>query len=193
MTKKTIEVQKYDFLPVTPERWDDLAALFGSNASCAGCWCMWWRMTNRDFVNSGKEGRKNGLRTIVQQGVEAGILAYADGIPAGWVALAPRLDYPRLATSKLLAPVDDQPVWSMPCFFVHRNYRHTGMLGRLIHAGVEYAAEHGARIVEAYPCEPHEKVSTMSIYTGVTTVFIREGFVEVARRKETRPIMRKEV
>ena len=29
---------------LTPERWDDLVTLFGSNGACGGCWCMWWRI-----------------------------------------------------------------------------------------------------------------------------------------------------
>jgi GNAT superfamily N-acetyltransferase len=191
MVKKRLEVQEFKFYPLTPDRWDDLETLFGPNGACAGCWCVWWRMNNKEFKNSGKEGHKTALRTLVHQGVEVGLMAYADGIPAGWVTLAPRNDFVRLETSNILAPVDDQPVWSLPCFFIHRNYRHIGMMGRLIDAAVEYARMHGAKILEAYPYEPQEKMSALTIYTGVASVFSKAGFVEVARRSEMRPIMRK--
>ncbi|MBA4374856.1 MAG: GNAT family N-acetyltransferase [Anaerolinea sp.] len=193
MIKKSIEPQKIEFFPLTPKRWEDFETLFGPNGACAGCWCMWWRMNHKEFTASGKEGLKNALRTLVHRGVEAGLLAYADGIPAAWVTVAPRMDYVRLETSQILAPVDDQPVWSMPCFFIHKNYRQTGMMGKLIHAAVEYAQAHGAKIMEAYPYEPQKKMSALSIYTGVASTFRKEGFVEVARRSKQRPVMRKEI
>ena len=40
---------------------------------------------------SGKEGHKELMRTLVQSGVEPGLIAYADGVPAGWVALGAKV------------------------------------------------------------------------------------------------------
>lgn len=191
MTITVKSVNEIKVLPLTPERWADLEALFGPSGACMGCWCMWWRVRSKDFNALGREGLKNGLRTLVHQGVEAGLIAYADGIPAGWVTIAPRTEYVRLATSKLLAPVDEQPVWSMPCFFVHKAYRGKGLMRVLIRAAVEYAQAHGAKIVEVYPFESQGKTSTMNIYTGVVSAFRDLGFVEVERRKPNRPILRK--
>jgi hypothetical protein len=61
----------------------------------------------------------------------------------------------------------------------------------MLEAAVEYASQHGVRIVEGYPIEP-KKDSTPDIYafTGMATTFKKMGFEEVARRSETRPIMR---
>lgn len=182
-----------EIVPLTPERWTDFETLFTSNAVCTGCWCMWWRISNKDFTTLGKDGLKEAMRTIVHRGVEAGLIAYIDGNPAGWVTVAPRTDYVRLGTSKLLAPVDDQPVWSIPCFFIHHNYRHQGLMAKLITAAVEYAKSHGAKIVEAYPYDPDKKTGPADIYTGVVSSFESAGFDEVARRKSTRPIMRKSI
>ena len=135
--------------------------------------------------------RKEFLRTLVQQGVEAGLIAYVDGVPAGWVTVAPRQDYIHLATSRILAPVDDEPVWCMPCFFVRTKYRHLGLMGQLINAAEEYARSHGAKIIEAYPNDPTEEANPLSIYTGVASTFSSAGFEEVIRRKPNRPVMRK--
>jgi hypothetical protein len=44
----------YDVRPVTADRWPDLLDLFGPNGGYANCWCMWWRVPNREF-----EGRRN--------------------------------------------------------------------------------------------------------------------------------------
>ena len=191
MAKLKALPEKIDIFPVSPERWQDVETLFGPNGACAGCWCMWWRMKDEEFKESHKEGHKNGLRTLVHQGVEAGLIAYVEGFPAGWVTVAPRADYVRLSTSRILAPVDDQEVWSIPCFFIHRNYRRLGMTSRLIDAAANFARQHGGKIIEAYPYEPTGKANALSIYTGVSSTFAKMGFVEVARRSEGRPIMRK--
>lgn len=190
MAEKLKTIEKIEFLPLTPERWSDFETLFESNRTTDGCWCMWWLIKNKEFNAAGKDGLKNGMRTIVHSGIEPGLIAYADGVAAGWVAVAPRQDYTRLKTSKTLFPVDDQPVWSIPCFFIHREYRHNHLMERLIEAAVQYAKEHGALIVEAYPLDVHEKTDSGSIFTGVASIFERNGFEEVARRNE-RPVMRK--
>lgn len=184
---------KTEIFPLTSERWKDFEALFNTNAVCTGCWCMWWRVPNKEFNSLGKDGLKEAMRTLVHRGVEAGLVAYIDGLPAGWVTVAPRADYVRLSTSRLLAAVDDQPVWSIPCFFVNHNYRHQGLMAQLIAAAVDYAKTHGAEIVEAYPYDPDKKTGPADIYTGVTSSFKSKGFVEVARRKPNRPIMRRSI
>ncbi len=47
------------------------------------------------------------------------------------------------------------------------------------------------KIVEGYPIAPKkDKVPDVFAYTGFLSAFQSAGFVEVARRSETRPIMR---
>jgi GNAT superfamily N-acetyltransferase len=184
------KIEKLEIHPLTRQRWTDFETLFGPNGASAGCWCMWWRMTNREFRNAGKEGHKEAMRTAVHSGAEPGLLAYADGVPAGWVAIAPRTDYPRLATLETLYAVDGQEVWSIVCFFIHRNYRRHQIMQPLVEAAVEFARSRGAKIVEAYPLDIHEKVHSGRIYMGITSIYERCGFVEVARR-DYRPILRK--
>lgn len=188
--KKVQEVKKWEFHPLTPERWDDFEQLFGPNGACAGCWCAWFLMTNKEFTASGKEGHKTAMRTIVQSGVEPGLIAYADGIPAGWVALAPREAYKRLATSKLLGAVDGQSVWVISCFYIFRDYRHQGLMEKLITAAIVYARGKGVKILEAFPVEAKEKISHLSLFTGKADVFYRLGF-ELVVQRESRPILRK--
>lgn len=190
MARKPIEVKQYEFHALTPDRWDDFEQLFGPNGACAGCWCMWFRFSHREFSKTRKEEHKEAMRTIVQSGFEPGVLAYADGIPAGWVALAPREWYERLKTSRQLALVDDQPVWSITCFFIHRNYRRSGMMEKLVHAAVEHARSKGAKIVEAYPLEVEGKMNSTQMYTGKSSVFYKQGFEQAALRDD-RPIVRK--
>jgi GNAT superfamily N-acetyltransferase len=179
------------FRPLTPERWPDLEALFGPRGASGGCWCMWWRLKRSDFDRQQGEGNRQALQSLVESGPPPGILAYAAEKPVGWCAISPRQNYPALERSRILQPVDDQPVWSVVCFFVARGYRRKGVSVGLLQAAVEYARQRGARIVEGYPSDPKAGGSPdVFIYTGVTTAFQRAGFVEVLRRSEHRPIMR---
>jgi GNAT superfamily N-acetyltransferase len=126
----------------------------------------------------------------VKGGHVAGLLAYDGGEPVGWVAVEPREAYPRLARSRTLAPVDDAPVWSITCFFVARPHRGKGLTRALVEAAVRHAREHGARIVEAYPVIPRGERADAWMYHGSASTFLDLGFVEVARRSATRPIVR---
>lgn len=183
------EASKIEVLPLTPERWPDLERLFGPNG-CYGCWCMWYRLNNTEFKQAGKEGRREGLQALVQAGADPGLIAYVEGKPAGWVTIASREQYARLRTSRSRAAVDDAPVWSIPCFFVHRSYRRQGLMEVLIRAAVEYARSKGAAIIEAYPYDGQEKRDSASLFMGVGSVFRKLGFKEVARRVPDSPVMR---
>ncbi len=183
--------QGLTFHPLTPDRWRDLETLFGERGASGGCWCMWWRLKRSQFKQQKGEGNKRAFKKIVASGEVPGILAYANGQPVGWCALAPREHYSVLENSRILQPVDDQPVWSITCFFVAQPFRRRGITVALLRAAVEYAGKHGAKIVEGYPVEPKQgKAPDVFVWSGLASAFRQAGFVEVLRRSETRPIMR---
>jgi GNAT superfamily N-acetyltransferase len=179
-----------EFRPVTRERWPDLEALFGEHGAYGGCWCMWWRLKRSEFAKQIGQGNKEALKRIVEAGDVPGLLAYSDGQPVAWCSVAPRETFPALERSRTLKRVDNKPVWSIVCFFVARSARRKGVMLKLLRAAVEYAAAHGARIVEGYPVEPARTLSGASGFTGVVSTFRQAGFVEVLRRSRTQPIMR---
>lgn len=177
--------------PLTPDRWDDLETLFGPRGAIGGCWCMWWRQTRSEYDRQKGEGNRQAMHAIVASGEVPGLLAYSGGRPVAWCSVAPRTAYPSLDRSRVLKRVDDQPVWSIVCFFMARGYRRQGLSLRLIQAAVDYARSQGARIVEAYPIEPKkDDAPDFYAFTGMASTFRKAGFVEVTRRSETRPIMR---
>jgi len=65
MAKKPITVEKWEYYPLTPERWGDFETLFGPNGACAGCWCAWFLMTHQEYNEAGKEGHRELMRTLV--------------------------------------------------------------------------------------------------------------------------------
>jgi GNAT superfamily N-acetyltransferase len=87
--------------------------------------------------------------------------------------------------------VDDQPVWTITCFYIGRPYRRQGLMLKLLNAAVAYAASQGAIIVEGYPLDTAgDRKADSSAYTGLLSAFQKAGFTEVLRRHEGRPIMR---
>ncbi len=184
------QLSKLQFHPVTADRWKDFEKLFGKNGACAGCWCMWWRLSRTEFSQQHYAGTKRAIKKIIMTGEEPGLLAYADDEPIGWCAIAPREAYPALDRSTVLQRVDDQPVWSVTCFYVARGWRKQGATGHLLEAAVKFARQRGAKIIEGYPIDAKDKMTAVSVFTGLLPVFERAGFVEVERRSPTRPIMR---
>jgi len=179
--------------PLTPARWPDLETLFGEKGACGGCWCMWWRLPASVFsAGKGAKNRKAFQKTVTA-GPPPGLLAYAGKTPIGWIAIGPRVTLPRLNNSRVLAPVDDKPVWSVSCFFVTREWRKRGVSVFLIEAAARFAAKAGARLVEGYPVITRGHAPAPFVWTGLPGSFEEAGFTEVARRSATRPIMRRAV
>jgi len=196
MSSTIAEIAKVEVVPATAERWPDLEALFGKNGACAGCWCMWWRLSRSEFKRLQGEGNKAMLKEMALSNRVPGLLAYVGGRPAGWCSIGPREQFAALEASRILTRVDDQAVWSIVCFFVPRPFRRRGLLAELVHGAVLFAQQHGAQIVEAYPIDTQtpklsgKKLTGAGGYMGIGSTFRALGFVEVARASETQLIMR---
>ena len=185
-------MRKFEFHPLTPDRWPDLERLFGPRGACGGCWCMWWRLARSEFTKRKGAGNRRAFRKIVESGAEPGILAYRDGEPVGWCAIAPREQYPVIERSRTLKAIDEEPVWSVSCFFIARRFRGQGVGQALLQAAVKFARRKGAKIVEGYPVEARKgRLPDAFAWTGLPPIFQAAGFREVARRSPTRPIMRR--
>ena len=192
-----------DIQPLTPERLVDLATLFGQGGDPKWCWCSFFRVRNVDFQSataaSNRQVLVEAVKSTAAEGRAPGLIAYRDGEPIGWVSLGPRDDYERLKHSRVLGPVDDQPVWSIVCFVVARRARKQGVANALLDAAVAYAREHGATLLEGYPVETDGgRLPAANAYKGTLTMFERAGFEIAARRRANRtsperPIVRRPV
>jgi GNAT superfamily N-acetyltransferase len=187
------ESERYSFSPLTSERWQDFASLFGERGACGGCWCMLWRLPASQFKAQKGDGNREAMRTIIDGGEVVGLLAYVEGKAVGWCAVAPRESYPALARSRILRPVDGQACWSVSCLFIEKASRGQGLSVELLRAACGYARECGAGVIEGYPIEPQpaRRLAPAFAWTGLAAAFRAAGFVEVARRSATRPIMRR--
>lgn len=182
--------------PLTPDNWSDLVELFGRpGASIArGCYCMWYRRSGKHEKPPGmtySESNKRALKGLVDRGVVPGLIGYEKGQPIGWVSLGPREDYAKLKRSPVMKPVDEKPVWSIVCFFVDAKARHRGVADALLEGAVAWAKKQGIALLEAYPCDKRQRGSDDFMWFGAKAMFDRAGFVEVARRRPQRPVVRK--
>lgn len=178
--------------PLTSSRWNDFESLFGAKGACGGCWCMFPRLERSGYERLKGEGNRRAMKKLVASGRIPGILGYVEGKPVAWCSIEPRELIGSLGRSRILAPVDEEPVWSIVCLFLAKSHRGRGLSRKMIEAAVGYAKASGASIVEAYPVEPKRApMPAVFAYPGIASAYLEAGFREVARRSETRPIMRR--
>ena len=160
-------------MPLTEERFADLVPLFEEGGDPKWCWCQWFRTPAMDWTNSSRAQKREELRaSAAGPGPAPGLVGYRDGNVVGWISLGPRESYARLTRARLLAPVDDRPVWSIVCFVVSRRARGSGVGHALLRAGIDYAQDHGAMTLEAYPVAAERgRVSAASAYQGTQSMF----------------------
>jgi len=160
---------------------------------------MYWRLPSKEWTAGNGSaardpvnGNKVKFERVVASGEPTGLLAYVDGAPAGWVAVAPRDAFPRVFRSTTVAPLDpdEAGVWSVNCFFVARRYRRSGLASDLLTAAVTWAKENGAASVEGYPVLPAMvRGNAGDYYTGTVGQFEKAGFVLQPRENTLRRVV----
>lgn len=182
-----------EFAPVTPDRWNDLVALFGPNGAYSNCWCTWWILTGREFDEATPKERCSMLHTLVAEEGKPGILAYEGERPVGWVAVGPRGRYARMMSrrARVNGPLDfADPGWVVNCFYIPRSERGNGIATSLLGEAVSFAFEHGATYVAGHPIDVEgDGPGAAALYVGTLSMFLAAGFTEVERR-QGRPVMR---
>lgn len=189
---------KLTIRPATPARWGDIETLFNARGCSIPrhCWCMFYRRsggTGWQIGGSRTAANRADLKALVESGRTPGLIAYDGKTPVGWVSLGPREEFRRLEKSPVMKPVDDKPVWSIICFVVPSEYRRQGVAHALLQGAMKYARTKGAKLLEAYPVDKRGPQRDDSMWFGSKSMYDRAGFEEVARRKPTRPVVRRRV
>ena len=173
---------------LTEENWDDVETLFHAKGCSVAkwCWCVHYRFAKAAMPKD----RKAALKKLAKGEPPPGLIAYRGKVPVGWVSLGPRAAFAKLETSRVMKAVDETPVWSVICFVVPAAERGQGVARALLDGAIAYARKRKVKVLEAYPIDKAEASVPMSMWFGAASMFERAGFVEVARRKPTRPVMR---
>src|SRR5215208_5839981 len=93
-------------VPANEASWDDLQAIFGTTDYPSRCQCQRFKVVGWIWRDSTQEERTTMLEVQTACGDPdaadtSGLVAYVDGEPAGWVAVEPRTEYPKLRTSRV--------------------------------------------------------------------------------------------
>jgi GNAT superfamily N-acetyltransferase len=185
-------LSKLTFEPLTKSNWNKFLILFGDNGACGNCWCMYYRLSRSEF-HEGKsdDGNKNAIKDIVWEGKPAGILAFYEDEAIAWCAFAPREDFVKLEKSRVHKRIDNKKVWSIPCLFISKKFRRSGISLELLKGVVKYAHMNNIEIIEAYPTIPtKEKLPDSFLWVGLYKTFERAGFKIVDRTSKNNPTVR---
>lgn len=189
-------------VPANQASWADLQAVFGTADYPGRCYCQSYKVRDRDWSSLSDADRRDRLREQTRCGnprasTTTGLVAYLGTEPVGWVAVEPRVAYPRLlrtrtAWSGRQEDKADASVWAVTCLVTRKGYRKRGLTYALAAATVGYARDQGARALEAYPMitTPGKEITWGELHVGSRQVFAEAGFTEVSHPSPRRVVMR---
>jgi GNAT superfamily N-acetyltransferase len=153
---------------------------------------MYYRLPKADFTD-GKtdDGNKEAMEALVWDNQPTGILGFYEGQAIAWCAFAPREDFIKLEKSRVHKRIDDEPVWSITCFFIDKQFRRMGVSVALLKGVIDIATKLKIRIIEAYPTIPtQEQLPDTFAWIGLYKSFERAGFKIVDNTSKSRPMVR---
>jgi GNAT superfamily N-acetyltransferase len=170
-----------DIRPLAADTWADLDALFDAGGDAKWCACQFWRRPDIGWGRVAAADNRRALHAQLDDPLPPGLVAFRDGEAVGWVAVAPRGGYPRLARSRTIPQLPGDDVWVISCFVVRRTARGRGVATALLDAAVTFALGHGAGVVEGYPVNNDgAHLPPGAAYTGTAGMFERAGFTIAA-------------
>lgn len=189
-------------MPANEAAWEDVQAIFGTADYPFHCQCQRFKVTGwlwRDTAIEERLAMHHEATSCGDPDAEStsGLVAYLGDEPVGWVAVEPRLAYPKLRSLRVpwtgrTEDKDDTGVWAITCFCVRKGFRGRGITYPLAVAAAEYAMARGARAVEGYPMvtEPGVEVTWGEVHVGAVQVFEEAGFTQVSAPTKRRRVVR---
>ncbi|PRZ03241.1 acetyltransferase (GNAT) family protein [Isoptericola sp. CG 20/1183] len=186
--------------PADEVPFDDLQAVLGSSAA-GRCQCqrqvlgdaVWWHMPVEE-----RRMRLAEQTSDPESSTTSGLVAFEDGEPIGWVAVAPRPTYRRyygrspVVWSGRQEDRDDPTVWAVACFVVRAGHRGQGLTYELARAAVDFARSRDATALEGYPilAPGGGEIVWDEASVGTPQVFAAAGMEQVTAPTVRRRVMR---
>lgn len=174
--------------PVTSSRWDDFNSLFEGRGGPKSCWCMIWRSCETSPGTTDKSARKAAMQQRIILNATVGLIGYLDGAAVAWCSVAPRMTFKETLGGLNDDSGEEEPVWSLTCFFVKRELRGRGISAQLTEAAEDHARAKGAKVIEAYPVDP---TSPSYRFSGFVPMFEARGFQKAGTAGARRNVFRK--
>jgi GNAT superfamily N-acetyltransferase len=187
--------------PANEASWEDLQTVLGTRGAAARCQCQRYKLAPKEaFRKFPVEERADRLRRQTDTGhphagTTSGLVAYLDGEPVGWCAVEPRPRFTGLLRNNRVPwqgrdeDKTDDSVWAVTCLLTRAGFRRRGVSRALAGAAVDFAREHGARALEAYPIVTQD-VILEELHVGTESVFADAGLTVVSRPTPRRLVMR---
>lgn len=185
-------------VPAQEAPFADVEAVFGTRGDPAHCWCQWYKIPGPDWRGIGDEALRDRLAAqLAAPDSGPGLLAYEGDTPVGWCAVEPRSNLVRVPRTRIITggtqhpDFDDPSIWAVTCFVIPRAHRRKGVARALAAAAVEFARDHGARVLEGYAVDVSARpgAPAADLFHGTMSMFEKAGFVEVARPRPDRVVM----
>ena len=165
--------------PLTPETFDDFAALVERNKGMfASCWCTWF---HPDCAERGQtaEGNKVLKKRWVDEGIAHAALVYDGDRAVAWAEYGSPDELPNIHHRKeYLATAGRLPDYRVTCILVERGRRGEGLASVALRGAVQLIAHAGGGLVEGYPHDTGgvRKKNSSFLYNGTRAMYEREGF-----------------
>ena len=150
---------------LTPETWDDFAALVEvNNGVWGGCWCMGF---HPEGVGAGRtrEGNREAKRRHVTGGTVRQVLVYDGDRCVGWCQFGSPPELPNINNRGACdRGAGDPPDWRIGCVFTSAKDRGKGVAAAAVAAALEEIKRAGGGIVEAYPEQTEQRPPQRGAY-----------------------------
>lgn len=188
----------FSWLPANQAEPEHVEAVLGTGGA-GKCRCQGLKVPGWIWRDTTQEQRDAALVEQTACGTDgptSGLIGYVDGEPAGWVAVEPRENYPRIWSRKqpwMRMDPEREGIWSVTCFVVRPGSRKAGLTYELAHATVAYGEQVGAQVLEGYPIEPPPGKTVIwdEASVGLLQVFLEAGYEVVASPTLRRRVVRR--
>lgn len=179
---------------LTPETWDDFAALVeANNGVWGGCWCMGF---HAEGFQGSAEANREAKRAHVTRGTVHQVLVYAGDECVGWCQFGPPGEVARIKNPKAYErELEELPDWRIGCIFTGKGHRNQGVARAAVAGALSAIEAAGGGVVEAYPEQVEGRPPQRGAYfhTGPETLFEELGFTRDRRIAKWRWVMRRRV
>jgi hypothetical protein len=184
---------EYVTKPLTPETWDDFAALVETNNGVwGGCWCIGFHPEGITEASTAT-GNRDAKRAHVDSGTVHQVLVYRGEECVGWIQYGPPAEVATIKNPKAYEKdLVALPDWRIGCVFTGSRHRGSGVARAGLAAAMRAIADAGGGVVEAYPEQLEGRGPQRGAYlhTGPETLFEEFGFVRDRRIAKWRWVMR---